>query len=111
MTAAGNLTEKVTLLQQVTVPDGAGGSTTTWQPLLAARAAMKVLKSGEAVMAGRIQGTQTIVFTLRMQAALDSADLTMRLRNERTTKEYNILGITPDPLRQWCDVLVQTDEL
>jgi hypothetical protein len=51
------------------------------------------------------------VFTLRMQAALDSADLTMRLRNERTTKEYNILGITPDPLRQWCDVLVQTDEL
>jgi SPP1 family predicted phage head-tail adaptor len=111
MTAAGNLTEKVQLLALVTVPDGAGGSTTSWEPQLTARAAIKVLKSGEAVMAGRLQGTESIVFTLRYQAALAAADTTSRLLNMRTGKEYNVRAITPDPMLQWVDVLVTSDEL
>jgi SPP1 family predicted phage head-tail adaptor len=111
MTASGNLTEKVQLLALVTVPDGGGGSTTSYVPQLTARAAINVLKSGEAVMAGRIQGTQTLVCTLRYQAALAVADSTSRLLNVRTGKQYNVRGITPDPLLQWVDVLCETDEL
>ncbi|MGR4929053.1 phage head closure protein [Bradyrhizobium sp. CAR08] len=110
MTAAGNLTEKVTLLALVTVPDGAGGSTQSWQPQLTARAAIKVLKASETVLAGRLQGIETIVFTLRYQAALVTADSTSRLLNVRTGKQYNVRAITPDPRLQWCDLLVQSDE-
>ena len=111
MTAAGSLTEKVQLLQLVNVPDGGGGFTTSWHPQLTARAAIKVLTAGEAVMAGRIQGTQTLVCTLRYQAALAAADTTSRLLNVRTGKQYNVRGITPDPNLQWVDILCQTDEL
>jgi SPP1 family predicted phage head-tail adaptor len=111
MTAAGDLREKVQLLALVTVSDGAGGSTTSWEPQLTTRAAIKVLKAGEAVMAGRLQGTQALVVTLRYQAALAAADTTSRLLNVRTGKQYNIRGITPDSILQWVDMLCETDEL
>src|SRR6185312_209333 len=101
MTSAGSLTEKVTLLKLVTVPDGAGGSTQSWETLLTARADIKVLKAQEAVMQGRLEGIETLVCTLRYQQALATADTTCRLRNERTGRQYNVRGITPDPRLQW----------
>ncbi|KRQ03081.1 phage head closure protein [Bradyrhizobium manausense] len=111
MTAAGNLTEKVTLLALVTVPDGAGGSTQSWEPQLTARAEIRVLKSGEAILAGRLQGVETFVATVRYQAAMAAANSTSRLRNERTGKVFNISAITPDQRLQWVDILCQSDEL
>ncbi|ABE62541.1 conserved hypothetical protein [Nitrobacter hamburgensis X14] len=111
MVASGNLREKIELLKQVSVPDGAGGSTIDWVVQVTARAAIKVLKASETVMAGRLQGTQTLVATLRYQAALASVDGTWRLRNVHTDSEYNIRAVTPDTRQQWCDVLCETDEL
>jgi SPP1 family predicted phage head-tail adaptor len=109
MTSAGTLTEKVTILKMISVPDGGGGSTVSWEPLLTARAAIKVLTAQEAVMQGRLEGIETLVSTLRYQQALATADTTCRLRNERTGRQYNVRGITPDPRLQWCDVLCTTD--
>jgi SPP1 family predicted phage head-tail adaptor len=111
MTQAGDLREKVEFLKLVSVPDGAGGSTQSWVVQFAARAAIKVLKAGENVLAGRLQGTQTLVATLRYQAAVAAVDGTWRLRSVRTGSEYNIRAVTPDVRRQWCDVLCETDEL
>jgi SPP1 family predicted phage head-tail adaptor len=111
MTAAGDLREKIELLKQVSVSDGAGGSTISWEVQVTARAAIKVLKASETVLAGRLQGTQTLVVTLRWQSALSDVDGTWRLRNVRTGSEYNIRAVTPDVRRQWVDVLCETDAL
>jgi head-tail adaptor len=70
-----------------------------------------VLKASETVLAGRLQGTQTVVCTLRYQSALAGVDGTWRLRNARTGNDYNIRAVTPDVRKQWCDVLCETDEL
>ena len=111
MMQAGELREKIELLKQVSTPDGAGGSTISWEVQVTARAAIKVLKASETVMAGRLQGTQTLVATVRWQAALADVDGTWRLRNARTGNDYNIRAVTPDVRKQWCDVLCETDEL
>lgn len=111
MVAAGDLREKIELLKQVSTPDGAGGSTIEWVVQVTARAALKVLKASETVLAGRLQGTQTVVCTLRYQSALAGVDGTWRLRNSRTGNDYNIRAVTPDVRKQWCDVLCETDEL
>jgi SPP1 family predicted phage head-tail adaptor len=111
MTRAGDLREQIELLKQVTTPDGAGGSTVEWVVQITTRAAIKVLKAGEEVMSGRLQGKQSLVVTTRYQTALDGVDGTWRLRNVRTSQEYNIRAVTPDVRRHWCDVLCETDSL
>lgn len=111
MTAAGDLRENVELLKQVSTPDGGGGSTLEWVAQFQARAAIKVLKASETVMAGRLQGTQTLVVTLRYQVALALVDGTWRLRNVRTDSEYNIRAVTPDERKAFADILCETDEL
>jgi SPP1 family predicted phage head-tail adaptor len=111
MMQAGDLREKIELLKQVSVSDGAGGSTISWEVQVTSRAAIKVLKASETVMAGRLQGTQTLVATVRWQAALADVDGTWRLRNKRTGNDYNIRAVTPDVRKQWCDVLCETDVL
>jgi SPP1 family predicted phage head-tail adaptor len=109
---AGELREKIQLLKQVSVPDGGGGSIISWEVQAEAiRAAIKVLKAGENVLAGRLQGTQTLVCTLRHQEALDDVDGTWRLRNVRTGSDYNIRAVTPDVRKLWVDVLCEADEL
>lgn len=111
MTAAGSLRDNVEFLKLVSVPDGGGGSTNSWVAQFQARAAIKVLKAGENVLAGRLQGTQTLVATVRYQAAVAAVDGTWRLRNVHTDSEYNIRAVTPDTRHQWVDVLCETDEL
>ncbi len=111
MTAAGDLRENVAFLKSADVPDGHGGWISDYVPQFQARAAIKILKASETVMAGRLQGTQTLVVTLRYQAALAAVDGTWRLRNVRTGSDYNIRAVTPDVRQQWVDVLCETDEL
>lgn len=111
MTTAGDLREKIELLKQVSVSDGAGGSTIEWVAQFQARAAIKVLKAGETVLAGRLQGTQTVVVTIRWQAAAAEIEGTWRLRNVRTDSEYNIRAVTPDTHKAFADILCETDEL
>jgi SPP1 family predicted phage head-tail adaptor len=111
MTTAGDLRERVELQSLVTVPDGAGGSSQSWETVLTAAAAIKVLKAGEEVMQGRLASTQTLVVTIRNQPALADAATTWKLKNVRTGKLYNIKSITPDVRKAWVDILCQTDVL
>lgn len=111
MTVAGDLREKVEFLKEVSTPDGGGGSTIEWVVQITTRAAIKALKAGEAVMAGRLQGTQTLVATVRWQDALGDVDGAWRLRNARTGNDYNIRAVTPDVRKAWVDVLCEADVL
>jgi SPP1 family predicted phage head-tail adaptor len=111
MTTAGDLRERVELQALVTVSDGAGGSTQSWETVLTAAAAIKVLKAGEEVMQGRLASEQTLVVTLRWQPALADALTTWKLKNVRSGKLYNIKSITPDVRKAWVDILCQTDVL
>jgi SPP1 family predicted phage head-tail adaptor len=107
MTSAGDLRHEIKLERQVTTPDGAGGSTTTWQEVITTPARIKVLKGGETVMAGRLQGTQTVVVTLRNQPGLGDADSTWRLTSTRSGRVYDIKSITPDERGAWLDILAE----
>jgi SPP1 family predicted phage head-tail adaptor len=111
MTTAGDLREKVELQALVTVSDGAGGSTQSWETVLTASAGIKVLKAGEEIMQGRLASEQTLVVTLRWQPALADALTTWKLKNVRTGKLYGIKSITPDVRKAWVDILCQTDVL
>lgn len=111
MTAAGDLREKVDFLKEERTQDPTGGWVTEYVTQFAARAAVNVLKASETVLAGRLQGTQTLVVTLRYQTALADVDGTWRLRNARTGNDYNIRAVTPDVRKLWCDVLCEADVL
>lgn len=108
MTKAGDLREQIELQALVTVSDGAGGSTQSWETVVTAPARIKTLKAGEAVMAGRLASTQTLVVTIRNQPALADAATTWKLRNTRTNKTYEIKAITPDERGAFVDILCET---
>ncbi|MGB3044380.1 MAG: head-tail adaptor protein [Xanthobacteraceae bacterium] len=108
MTHAGELTDEIELSRDVSVSDGAGGSTISHEVVLTAPAKIHPLRAGEAVMAGRLASTQSMIVTIRNQPALADAATTWTLRNTRTNKTYNIKGFTPTADRAWCDILVQT---
>jgi SPP1 family predicted phage head-tail adaptor len=108
MTGAGALTEEIELQALVTVSDGAGGSTQSWETVLTAPARIRVLKAGEAVMQGRLASTQTVVCTLRWQPDLADAKTTWKLRNVRSNQQYEIKAITPSEDKAWCDILCET---
>lgn len=108
MTHAGELTEEIELSRDVSVSDGAGGSTISHEVVLTAPAKIHPLRAGESVMSGRLASTQTLVITIRNQPALADAATTWTLRNTRTNKTYDVKGFTPTADRGWCDILVQT---
>lgn len=108
MTTAGELREEIELSRDVSVPDGAGGSTISHEVVLTAPAKIHPLRAGEAVMAGRLASTQSLIVTIRNQPALADAKTTWQLRNTRTNKTYDIKGFTPTADRAFVDILCQT---
>jgi head-tail adaptor len=108
MTHAGELTEEIELSRDVSVSDGAGGSTISHEVVLTAPAKIHPLRAGEAVMAGRLASTQSMIITIRNQPVLADAATTWTLRNTRTNKTYDIKGFTPTADRAWMDILCQT---
>lgn len=108
MTRAGELRELIELQALVSVPDGGGGSTQSWETVVTAPARIKVLKAGETIMAGRLASTQTLVVTVRNQSAVADALTTWKLLNVRTGSLYEIKSITPDERGAWVDILAET---
>ncbi|WP_445222119.1 phage head closure protein [Bradyrhizobium sp. Pa8] len=107
MTQPGELRQEVKLEKQVSVSDGAGGSTISWVEVLTTPARIKYLKGGETVMSGRLQGTQTVVVTVRNQPGLGDADPTWRLTSTRSGRAYDIKSITPDERSAFVDILAE----
>lgn len=109
MSTAGDLRSSVHLQVQTEVTDEYGNVTgNDWVTQLTAPARIRILRGSETVMAGRLQGTQTAVITLRNQPSLASATNAWRAVNARTGQTYNIRSVTPDERGAFVDLLCQS---
>lgn len=105
---AGSLRERVAFDRRGSGSDGGGGVTTAWQERFQRRAAYVHRNSGEAVMAGRLQGKTTLIIRVRADSLTRTVTNTWRARDARTGQGYNILEATPTVDRAWVDFLAQT---
>lgn len=117
-TRTGDLNHRITFQQPALVPDGFGGQQDGWEDVFAYPARMMPLKGGEGVMAGRLQGTQPYVCTIR--SSTDSRQVTPAWRAYDTrrgldgqgnpVRSYNITAVTETEDRAWIEVLVAAGE-
>lgn len=108
MTATGDLREVVDLENFVSVDDGYGGQTQTWETVMTTAARIRTLKGGETVIAGRLAGTQTLIITVRYQPDMEDVTPAWRARNARSGAIYNIRSVEPDERRQWVNLLCES---
>lgn len=108
---AGALSERVTFLEQVAGDDGYGGVVVGWQERFTEPARLMPLRGGETVMAGRLQGTQPFVCTVRSSTRTRAVTPAWRAVNARTGATYNIKAVTnPDERNAYLDVLMVAGE-
>lgn len=82
---AGDLTELVAFETRIWQPDGAGGHDGIWNEAFRCRARVQPLAGGETVIAGRLQGRQPFVVSVRAEA-----------RTRAVTTQYRIRHLAPD---------------
>jgi head-tail adaptor len=108
---SGALTERLAFLQQVEGDDGHGGVVVGWQEQFQEPARLMPLRGGETVMAGRLQGTQPFVCTVRSSTRTRAVTPAWRAVNARTGTAYNIKAINnPDERNAYLDILMVTGE-
>jgi head-tail adaptor len=83
--SAGELTALVAFETRIWQPDGGGGHDGLWNEAFRCRARLQPLTGGETVIAGRLQGRQPFVLTVRQEA-----------RTKAVTTEYRVRQIAPD---------------
>lgn len=114
MTGAGDLRECIEFQQRGMEDDGFGNVTPSgpYATVFTAAARRVILKGGETVMASRLTGVQTVVFTIRyQQAAIDAVDNTWQLRDARKGTLYNVKSVEPDPAYAWVTILAEKGSL
>lgn len=90
------------------IDDGMGNTVGEWVEQFQAAANLEPKYGTEAVMAGRLAGTNTYILTVRYAAA-KTVTTDWRARNIRTGEIYNIRSITDAAERhQWLEMLVQS---
>lgn len=108
---AGSLSERVHLQSVVESSDGYGGVISGWATQFTEPARLMPLRGGEGVMAGRLQGTQPYVCTVRSSARMRNVTTAWQVVNARTGATYNITAVTnPDERNQYVDLLIVQGE-
>lgn len=108
LTTGGDLREVIELQDFVAIDDGYGGQTQTWETVMTAPARIRTLTGGETVIAARLQGTQTLVATVRHQPAMNDVTSAWRAKNGRTGIMYNIRSVTVDERKAFVDILMES---
>lgn len=106
--SAGELIHKVSFQKREEVDRGDGVFEGAWLEQFQTRAKYHFMRGGESVLAGRLQGTQTLVITVRSSEASRLATTDWAIRDERSGAWFNIREVTPHPNRQWLDFLCQS---
>lgn len=110
MTGAGDLREVIEFQTREVGDDGFGNPVSgEWATFWSAPARVQILRGTEAVMAGRLDGKQTIAISIRWQsevATLTSA--AWRAKNGRSGAFYNIRSVEPDERRAFVNILVES---
>ncbi len=108
MTGAGDLRERVVFESRSASSDGAGGTTTAWADQFTRWAQYIHLRSGEAVLAGRLAGKHSQVVKVRADSATRTITTDWRLRDRRTGRVFNIRDITHTPDRAFIELLCES---
>lgn len=108
LTTGGDLREVIELQNFVAIDDGYGGQIQEWETVITAPARIRTLTGGETVIAGRLQGTQTLVITVRHQPGMNDVSPAWRAVNGRTGTTYNIRSVTIDERKAFVDMLVES---
>lgn len=106
--SAGELINRASFQEQGEFDRGDGVFVAGWQEQFQARAKYHFMRGGESVIAARLQGTQTLIITVRSSIASRLATTDWAIRDERSGAWFNIREITPHTNRQWLDFLCQS---
>lgn len=109
---AGRMTQKIAFEMREEVnpdhPHDEGNTRAEWIEQGCTAAELIPLRGGETVLAGRLQGTQTVILRLRSTSLTRRISSGWRARDIKAGTIYNIREITPDPVsRASIDILCQ----
>lgn len=102
------LFHKVAFLTLEGGDDGYGNYVGGWVQQFTCRAQFIHLRGGEAVMAGRLQGTHTQIIRVRRSSLTLTATTDWMVRDTATSAEFNVRDITPTDDRAWLDLLCES---
>jgi SPP1 family predicted phage head-tail adaptor len=107
---AGSLRELIGFYKRIAVSDGAGNEesdfASTAEFTCAAEIAPKL--GGETILAGRLQGSDTVNITVRYSSASAAVTPDWCIKDERSGVRYNIRSIiNPDQQRRYLEILAQ----
>lgn len=105
---AGTLNKRATFQSEVSVPDGAGGSTLSWQDYVTVWAQLSPERAREKIQQGRIADASAGVLRVRSSTATRLIDATYRVLVDGVT--YNVRGVAnPDQRNDMLEFPVETD--
>ncbi len=108
---SGALSERVAFLQQVEGDNSYGGVTIGWQSVFEEAGRLEPKLGSEPVVAGRLQGVQPYLLTVRSSARTRAVTPAWRVRNVRTGREYNIkTSVNVDERNAYLEMLVVEGE-
>lgn len=105
---AGSLRARVHCQKRVEIDDGMGNTYGDWQTQFTIAAGFIPKNGGEQVLAGRLQGVQAYIVTIRQ--SIQSREITpeWRLIDARDDRVFNIRSLAdPTGKRAWLELLVQ----
>jgi head-tail adaptor len=112
MTGSGDLRERVSFSQRVTInpdaPDDYGNTQSDWVEQFRTRAQFVHLRGGEAVLAGRLAGEHTQVVRVRSSSLTREIAPDWKMMDLTSEAEFNVRDVTHLPDRMWIDLLCQS---
>lgn len=102
-TGAGPMREVLIAQRRQDVDDGYGNTQGDWVEQCRFNAAIEARRGGEAVIAGRLQGTVALIVTCRYSAAAAAVSSEWRLVDARSGQVYAIRTWVPRPKRDYID--------
>ncbi len=105
---AGTLREKIRFQSRTNENDGYGNTKAEWTTAYDCRADLLWLRGGESVLAGRLEGVKTAVFTIRDCVDARAVTSEYRVVNLRTDEVFNVRSVNSATKRGYIDILAET---
>lgn len=107
MINAGMLKERFAFDRRQSVQDGYGNEQGAWAEQYNCRARRQPLNGGEGVMAGRLQGRQTVLLYIRYSTAAKAISTEFRARDMLTGEVFNIREAKATEDRRFVELLCE----
>jgi len=105
---AGQMIERVAFDRRAMVDDGYGNIVAgDFEEQFQARAKFIFATASETVMAGRLEGRQSIIVQIYMQDAAEAVGTDWQMRDVRRGKSYNVREVHEDRTRLLLELLVE----